>query len=169
MGAGIPGTGMATLFYILSVFVMPLIEIVHTLRGRSSWARWGLVARHLVIALAMTAAAYGTFRYLPGALLPPDATVGGVSALAVTVVLFALYLIIVNLLATLVREKLELPPPKAFPERRKAVRPEEAAPSNGASRRGPAEGPRGPQPSATGRGNIPDRVGDPMIRDGRCA
>jgi len=28
MGAGIPGTGMATLFYIISVFLMPLREIV---------------------------------------------------------------------------------------------------------------------------------------------
>ncbi len=40
MGAGIPGTGMATLFYIISVFLMPLREIVPTLRGQSSWARW---------------------------------------------------------------------------------------------------------------------------------
>ncbi len=129
MGAGIPGTGMATLFYILSVFVMPLREIVRTVRGQSSWARWKLIARHLVIALAMTAAVYGTFRYLPGVLLPPDTTIGGVSALAVTVVLFVLYLTVVNLLALLIPGKVELPHSKAFPERRSAGRAEGPAPT----------------------------------------
>ncbi len=121
MGAGIPGTGMATLFYILSVFVMPLREIVRTVRGQSSLGRWALIARHLIIAFAMAAAVYGTFRYLPGALLPPDTTIGGVSSLAVTVLLFALYLMVVNVLALLVPGQLELPPPKAFPERRRVV------------------------------------------------
>ncbi len=135
MGAGIPGTGMATLFYVLSVFAMPLREIVPTVRGRSSWARWGLIARHLLIALAMTAAVYGTFRYLPGALLPPDATIGGVSALAVTVLLFVAYLVVVNLLASLVRGHLELPQPKSFPDRRKVARSEEPAPVSHAARR----------------------------------
>ncbi|MDQ3629562.1 MAG: hypothetical protein M3419_12280 [Actinomycetota bacterium] len=128
MGAGIPGTGMATLFYILSAFLMPLNELVRTVRGHSSWARWGLIARHLGMALAMTAAAYATFRYLPTALLPPDATVDGVSAMAVTVVLFVLYLAVANLLASLVRGRLELPPSKAFPERRRLARPDGPAP-----------------------------------------
>ncbi|MDQ3476014.1 MAG: hypothetical protein M3492_06685 [Actinomycetota bacterium] len=122
MGAGIPGTGMATLFYILSVFIMPLREIVPTLRGQSSWARWRLIMRHLVMALAMTAAAYGTYRYVADEVLPPDTTIGGVSALAFTVVLFVLYLTVVNLIAFLVPGKVELPKSKAFPERRRAVR-----------------------------------------------
>ena len=129
MGAGIPGTGMATLFYILSVLVMPLTELVRTVRGRSSWQRWGLIARHYALALAMTAAVYGTFQYLPGALLPPDATIGGVSALAFTVLLYVAYLIAVNLLAALWRGQLEVPISKAFPERRKVLRSEERAPA----------------------------------------
>ena len=128
MGAGIPGTGMATLFYIISVFLMPLREIVPTLRGQSSWARWRLIARHLVMALAMTAAAYGTYRYVADEVLPPDTTIGGVSALAATVVLFVVYLMVVNLLALLVPGKVELPQSKAFPERRRAVRAEGPAP-----------------------------------------
>ncbi len=128
MGAGIPGTGMATLFYILSVFVMPLSESVRTVRGQSSWARWFLVVRHLAIAISMTAAVYGTFKYLPDALLPPDATLGGVSALAVTALLFIAYLVVVNLLASLVRGQLELPQPKAFPDRRRVTRSEDPAP-----------------------------------------
>ena len=79
MGAGIPGTGMATLFYILCAFAMPLRELLPTLQGRSSWARWRLVSRHLLIALAMTLAAFATIRYLPRLLLPPDVTIGGAS------------------------------------------------------------------------------------------
>lgn len=135
MGAGIPGTGMATLFYILSVFVMPLSESVRTVRGQSSWARWFLIVRHLAIALTMMAAAYGTFKYLPDALLPPDATIGGVSALAVTALLFIAYLVVVNLLASLVRGQLELPQPKAFPDRRRVARSEDPAPVFHAARR----------------------------------
>lgn len=129
MGAGIPGTGMATLFYIISVFFMPLSELVRTLRGESTWRRWALIARHMSIAVAMTVAVYATFRYLPGVLLPPDATIGGVSALAVTLVLFVLYLVLANLLAFLMRGHLELPPSKAFPERRRIPRTEEPAPA----------------------------------------
>ncbi len=140
MGAGIPGTGMATLFYILSVLVMPLTEMVRTVQGQSSWKRWGLIVRHYVLALAMTAAVYATFRYLPGALLPPDATIGGVSALAFTVLLFVAYLIAANLLAALWQGQLEVPTSKAFPERRKVVRSEERAPSFHPDRR--AEHPR---------------------------
>ena len=135
MGAGIPGTGMATLFYILSVFVMPLSESVRTVRGQSSWARWFLIARHLVIALTMTAVVYGTFKYLPGALLPPDSTIGGVSALAITALLFMAYLVIVNVIASLVRGQLELPQPKAFPDRRRVARSEDPAPVFHAARR----------------------------------
>jgi hypothetical protein len=121
MGAGIPGTGMATLFYILSALAMPLVEIVPTIRGRSSWARWGLIARHLAIALLMAAAAYGTFRFLPSAVLPPDVTIGGGSSLLITIGLFVSYLVVVNIWATLVRGHVALPPPRAFPERRAAV------------------------------------------------
>ena len=102
MGAGIPGTGMATLFYVVCAFVMPLRELVLTLQGRSSWARWRLVCRHLLIALAMASSAVATFRFLPRAVLPPDATVGGVSSLLATVVLFFGYLLLANVLALLV-------------------------------------------------------------------
>lgn len=146
MGAGIPGTGMATLFYIISVLVMPLTELVRTVRGQSSWTRWGLIVRHYVLALAMTAAVYGTFQYLPGALLPPDATIGGVSALAFTVFLYVAYLMAVNLLAVLWRGQLEVPASKAFPERRSMVRSEEQAPSFHPDRR--AEPLRQPTPPA---------------------
>jgi len=106
MGAGIPGTGMATLFYVACAFVMPLRELVLTLQGRSSWSRWRLVCRHLLIALAMASSAVATFWFLPRAVLPPDATLGGVSSLVVTIVLFFTYLLLANALALLVPRRL---------------------------------------------------------------
>lgn len=129
MGAGIPGTGMATLFYIVSVLAMPLTELMPTIRGQSSWARWRLIARHLVTALAMTAAVFATFRYLPGLLLPQSRTIGGMSALAITFALFIAYLVLTNLFALLVPGRVELPEPRDFPERRKHPRPDDVAPT----------------------------------------
>src|SRR3954471_15009449 len=112
MGAGIPGTGMATLFYLVSALLMPLCELVRTVQGRSSWARWRLVCRHLAFALAMAGAAVATFLYLPRAVLPPDVTIGGVSSLLVTVLLFVAYLVVANLAALLVPRTLQLRDPK---------------------------------------------------------
>src|SRR3954451_22571881 len=115
MGAGIPGTGMATLFYLVSAVLMPVRELVLTSQGRSSWARWRLVCRHLAFALAMAGAAVATFVYLPRAVLPPDVTIGGVSSLLVTLVLFVVYLVVANLVALLVPRTLQLPEPKLEP------------------------------------------------------
>jgi hypothetical protein len=112
MGAGIPGTGMATLFYLVSALLMPLCELVRTVQGRSSWARWRLVCRHLAFALAMAGAAVATFLYLPRAVLPPDVTIGGVSSLLVTIVLFVTYLVAANVVALLVPRTVQLPEPK---------------------------------------------------------
>ena len=38
--AGLPGTGLGGLFYLLLAFWMPFAELPRTLRGRSSRARW---------------------------------------------------------------------------------------------------------------------------------
>jgi len=94
---------------------MPVMEIVPTLRGRSSWSRWRVIAEHLAIAVAMTAVGYATFRLLPVAVLPSAATIGGMSPLVVTVLLFATYLVGANLVALLVRGELRLPVPKPPP------------------------------------------------------
>jgi hypothetical protein len=56
MAAGLPGTGIGGLFFILSAFFMLVVEIVRTVRGRSSLARWRLVGRQVAIATAMVAA-----------------------------------------------------------------------------------------------------------------
>lgn len=50
MNAGLPGTGIGGIFYLLSALLMPLFEVVNTLRGRSSWSRWGLLFKQLVMA-----------------------------------------------------------------------------------------------------------------------
>lgn len=43
MIAGLPGTGISGLFYILSAFWMPVAEIVRFLRGRERQSNWKLV------------------------------------------------------------------------------------------------------------------------------
>jgi len=50
MTAGLPGTGIGGVFYLLSALVMPFAELVKTLRGQSSWSRWILVFRQLAMA-----------------------------------------------------------------------------------------------------------------------
>jgi hypothetical protein len=56
MSAGLPGVGLSGLFFIVSALLMLPLEIVHTVRGRSSRSRWATVLRHFVTALAMLAA-----------------------------------------------------------------------------------------------------------------
>ncbi len=53
MTAGIPGTGIGGVFYLISAFFMPLFEIVRTLRGESSLARWRFVIRQLAMAMTI--------------------------------------------------------------------------------------------------------------------
>ncbi len=53
MTAGMPGTGIGGVFYLLSAIIMPLNETVLTIRGKSSIARWLVVIRQLVIAGAI--------------------------------------------------------------------------------------------------------------------
>jgi hypothetical protein len=65
--AGLPGTGLGGLFYLLLAFWMPLAELPRTLRGRSSRARWRRIGTQfalacgIVAAVSSTAAAYVTF------------------------------------------------------------------------------------------------------------
>jgi hypothetical protein len=50
MNAGIPGTGLATIFYVLSSLLMPIVELGRRLAGRSSARGWGFVGRHVAVA-----------------------------------------------------------------------------------------------------------------------
>ena len=53
MVAGLPGFGLSGVFFLISALLMVPIELVATLRGRSSLARWGAVLRSAGIALAI--------------------------------------------------------------------------------------------------------------------
>jgi len=44
MTAGIPGTGITAIFYVLLVLMMPVHELFRTFRRQSRWKRWRQIA-----------------------------------------------------------------------------------------------------------------------------
>jgi hypothetical protein len=56
MGAGIPGMGIASLFYVAAALIAPFRELVLTVQGRSSLRRWRAIGRQFVMALFIVAA-----------------------------------------------------------------------------------------------------------------
>jgi hypothetical protein len=60
MTAGLPGVGIGGIFYLLCALFMPLIEIVNTLRGRSSIRRWRMVAQQFGTLCGIVGAFWGT-------------------------------------------------------------------------------------------------------------
>jgi hypothetical protein len=50
MNAGLPGTGIGGVFYLVSALLMPFLELFKTLRGESNLGRWLLVTKQLVMA-----------------------------------------------------------------------------------------------------------------------
>jgi hypothetical protein len=58
--AGLPGTGLGGLFYILLALWMPVREFHETLRGRSSRTRWRQVGTQFALACWIIAAVGGT-------------------------------------------------------------------------------------------------------------
>jgi len=56
MSAGLPGAGLAGVFFVLSALLAVPLEAVRTVQGRSSRAAWMLVTRNAALALAMIAA-----------------------------------------------------------------------------------------------------------------
>jgi hypothetical protein len=53
MSAGLPGAGIAGVFYLASALLMPAIELERTRRGRSSMAAWRLVVRQFLVSCAI--------------------------------------------------------------------------------------------------------------------
>ena len=99
MGTGFPGTGLATIFYVLSVLVMPLVQAVRSVRTRS-WGpagTWPRMLRHLLLAAGMAVALVGTVLVLPDVDLPPSpirtraATYLGTGAVFVLLVVLSLF------------------------------------------------------------------------------
>lgn len=56
MIAGLPGTGLGGLFFILSALAMPFVQVVRAARGQADARTWRLVVRHVGIAGAMVVA-----------------------------------------------------------------------------------------------------------------
>jgi hypothetical protein len=55
MFAGLPGIGVGTLFYVLTAFVMPLVELSRLLRGDVSAVRWRLALSQFCFGLSIVA------------------------------------------------------------------------------------------------------------------
>lgn len=53
MGPGVPGMGIASVFYVAAALVAPVRELVRTLQGKSSVMRWRVVARQFSLALSI--------------------------------------------------------------------------------------------------------------------
>jgi len=53
MGPGVPGMGLASIFYIAAALVAPLREIVKSVRGESSANRWAAVGRQFAMAVGV--------------------------------------------------------------------------------------------------------------------
>ena len=60
MVAGIPGTSISGLYYILLAFLMPVKEAYLSCNGRSSMKRWLHVALQMVNAAGIIGSIYGT-------------------------------------------------------------------------------------------------------------
>jgi len=60
VNAGLPGTGLGGLFYLLLALWMPVPELVRTAQGRSSRERWRLVASQFTLACAIIAVVVAT-------------------------------------------------------------------------------------------------------------
>lgn len=59
MTAGLPGSGLGGLFYVLLVTLMPVRELYLTARGQSSLARWRTVAVHVGLTAGIVSALAG--------------------------------------------------------------------------------------------------------------
>lgn len=64
MFAGLPGIGVGTLLYVLLALWMPIREVAFVVRGKSSWARWRLIATQLVFAAGIIASVAAADQFL---------------------------------------------------------------------------------------------------------
>lgn len=135
MIAGLPGTGLAGLFFILSALAMPFVQVARAARGGPGRA-WRLVVTHVGIAVGMVVAvdaAARLFRVLVGspvAAAPPGRVaapglgmdgglasfqVFGLPAVVVAIASLALLLVLSALLGQVARRLGPPPPPPPQP------------------------------------------------------
>jgi hypothetical protein len=100
--AGLPGTGLGGLFYLLLAFWMPVAELPKTLRGQSSRARWRRIGTQfalacgIVAAVSSTAAAYVTFADAGGSRFGVPGPALVLAPLALAVVLLSVLVVVLR-------------------------------------------------------------------------
>lgn len=60
MIAGLPGTGIGGLFYLMSALFMPIRELYYTVQGKSSKKQWKLVGSQVSLALGVIGGFWAT-------------------------------------------------------------------------------------------------------------
>lgn len=91
--AGLPGTGLGGLFYVVLALVMPLVELYRTARGRGSRDRWRQVGTQFALACGILVSVVGTAAaYLTLVDAPSPFGVRGPTLVLAPVVLAALLL-----------------------------------------------------------------------------
>ena len=93
MTAGLPGTGIGGLFYLISALLMPLRELFRALIGKGDRARGRMALQQCAIALTILGAVWMTGLLLGlfhvGTKLVHHATIAGVRVLYITPVIVA--------------------------------------------------------------------------------
>jgi hypothetical protein len=93
--AGLPGTGIGGLFYLISALLMPLREVFRALVGKGNRARGQMAALQGALALTILGAIWvtglllGLFHIGTNLMLVHHATVAGVRVLYITPVIVA--------------------------------------------------------------------------------
>lgn len=61
MNVGLPGTGLGGLFYLLTALLMPIVELIRTIRsGKASRMRWRTAVSQAAMAVGIIAGLWGT-------------------------------------------------------------------------------------------------------------
>lgn len=115
MTAGIPGTGITAIFYLLLVLLMPVRELYLMLRGRSRPGRWRVILTQSALAWGIVALLWGEGWVLGRLFVAPAAPAAGagrwevlthnlitVSALGVALATFIMVVLLIHLLRLLV-------------------------------------------------------------------
>jgi len=77
MGPGVPGMGIASIFYVMAALISPLREVVKSVRGESSAQRWMAVGRQFALAVGIVSSIVLLYLSIDalvssGLLSPPD-------------------------------------------------------------------------------------------------
>ncbi len=76
MVAGLPGTGIGGIFYLLGVLCMPIRETQRLLRGKSSRKRWALIVRQWGLSLGIVAG-FWLMGYVLATIIPAGVQAAG--------------------------------------------------------------------------------------------